>query len=127
MPDDPRTTNDESNDQPLGHFGTLTMAVSSLENGHPYTLDVELLGKTVERVYFPKGGWVDFYDCELDSDLTGTCEDEKGRSWLFEGESSLPASEWLDENEGDKEEVGEGDGESADDDGYQQPSTSLAN
>jgi hypothetical protein len=30
-PDDPSTSNDESNDQPLGHFGTRTLVVSSDE------------------------------------------------------------------------------------------------
>ena len=24
--------------------------------------------------YFPRGGWVDFYNCELDDDFTGECE-----------------------------------------------------
>jgi hypothetical protein len=40
---------------------------------------------TLERIYFPKGGWVDFPGCELD-DLQGECEDEEGRSWEILGE-----------------------------------------
>src|SRR5688572_1944979 len=69
--DDPATSNDESNDQPLGHFGTLTLEVTSFESGNTYTLDADVDGATVERIYFPKGGWVDFIECELDESLLG--------------------------------------------------------
>jgi hypothetical protein len=44
-------------------------------------------GTTLERLYFPKGGWVDLIDCELDDDLTGECDDENGRTWELNGES----------------------------------------
>jgi hypothetical protein len=101
--DDPDTEDDESNDQPLGYFGTLTMAVGSVESGNSYTLDVDIDGTTVERVYFPKGGWIDFYDCELDDDLIGDCQDEEGRSWIFEGESSLSESKWVAEDDAEEE------------------------
>ena len=97
-PDDPYTSNDESNDQPVGHFGTLTMSVASLESGNSYTLDVEVDDTTVDRVYVPKGGWVDFYGCELDDDLTGSCLDEQGRLWDFGGEG-WGASAWVEEDE----------------------------
>jgi hypothetical protein len=84
--DDPSTSNDESNDQPVGHFGSDALVVSSLESGNTYTLDVELDGLEVERIYFPKGGWVDFLGgCELDEDFTGECLDETSRTWTFEG------------------------------------------
>jgi hypothetical protein len=43
-------------------------------------------GTELQRVYFPKGGWVDFPGCDLDEDLTGSCEDEEGRSWEIDGE-----------------------------------------
>ena len=86
-PDDPATTNDESNDQPVGYFGTKTLSVCNLRAGNCYTLDGELDGLTLERVYFPKGGWVDFPECELDEDLEGTCDDERGREWSFNGEA----------------------------------------
>jgi hypothetical protein len=86
QPDDPSTTNDESNDQPVGHFGTLTLEVESYSSGNTYTLDVELDGLEVERIYFPKGGWVRFYGCELDEDYTGECDDAQGRTWAFHGE-----------------------------------------
>lgn len=102
--DDPYTTNDESNDQPVGHFGTITMAVSSDESGNSYTLDADLDGTTVERVYFPKGGWIDFYDCELDEDLTGNCWDEEGRSWSFDGEGYSGASSWVEEENTEEQE-----------------------
>jgi hypothetical protein len=82
--DDPATTNDESNDQPVGHYGTTTLIVSQEESGHTYTLDVEIEGSEVQRIYFPKGGWVDLRGCELDEDLTGDCVDENGRHWTFE-------------------------------------------
>jgi hypothetical protein len=85
-PDDPRTSNDESNDQPVGYLGTRTLSVCSRESGSCYILDAELDGSELSRVYFPKGGWVDFEDCELDADFHGECEDEKGRPWSFEGE-----------------------------------------
>lgn len=84
--DDPRTSNDESNDQPVGYFGTMTLEVFSYESGHYYTLDGELDGFDLERLYFPKGGWIDFYSCELDEDFEGQCTDEKGRGWSIEGE-----------------------------------------
>jgi hypothetical protein len=84
-PDDPATTNDESNDQPLGHFGTVTLIVSQEESGNTYTLDVEVEDGAVERIYFPRGGWVDLDGCELESDLTGECVDENGKHWTFGG------------------------------------------
>jgi len=83
--DDQLTSNDESNDQPLGYFGSRTLVVSSLESGNTYTLDVELDGLEVKRVYFPKGGWVDFLGCELDMNFAGECVDESGRTWIFNG------------------------------------------
>ena len=84
--DDPTTTNDESNDQPIGHWGTITMCVGTTHNGRQYTLDVDLEGLEVQTIYFPKGGNVDFIGCELDDQLTGTCDDERGREWEFSGE-----------------------------------------
>lgn len=84
-PDNPSTTNDESNDQPVGHFGTITMIVSQQESGHTYTLDVEFDDLESRRIYFPRGGWVDLEGCELEGDLTGECVDENGRHWTFEG------------------------------------------
>lgn len=85
--DDPRTPNDESNDQPLGHFGTATVHVHSYGSGNTYTLDADVEGASVTRIYFPKGGWVDFLDCEIGVDLQGHCTDEQGRAWEFEGAS----------------------------------------
>lgn len=104
-PDDPSTTNDESNDQPLGHFGTVTLQVMNQNSGNSYPLDAEVAGTTLERVYFPKGGWVDFYDCELDEDLTGECEDEGGRWWTVEGESYGAADPEVEEEEHDSDDL----------------------
>ena len=84
--DNPNTTNDESNDQPVGHFGTVTLIVSQAESGHTYTLDVEMDGSEATRIYFPKGGWVDLEGCELEDGYAGKCIDENGRHWTFEGE-----------------------------------------
>ena len=83
--DDPSTTNDESNDQPKGHFGTVTLSVTG-PNGNHYTLDADVNDNKLERLYFPKGGWLDFEDCELDEDLNGECTDENGNNWTIEGE-----------------------------------------
>jgi hypothetical protein len=84
VPDDPTTTNDESNDQPLGHFGSVTVNVYNPRSGNRYPLDADIEGDTLLRLYFQKGGWIDFEDCELD-DLVGECEDEEGREWVIEG------------------------------------------
>ena len=83
--DDPDTTNDESNDQPTGHFGSMTLVVTG-PAGHEYTLDADVDDRTLQRLYFPKGGWLDFDDCELDEDMSGECEDEKGQTWTIQGE-----------------------------------------
>ena len=84
--DNPRTTNDESNDQPVGYFGTVTLTVRNLENGNRYTLDGDLSGLELSRLYFPRGGWIDFLGCELEDDMTGYCTDEEGRDWYILGE-----------------------------------------
>lgn len=85
--DDPDTSNDESNDQPAGHFGTLTLSVCYPATGRCYDVDADLSGTTLERIYFPKGGWVDFDGCDLDDDYSGECDDENGRSWEINGEA----------------------------------------
>ncbi len=119
--DDSTTTNDESNDQPVGHFGTVTVDITSEDSGNTYTLDAEIDGATVERVYFPKGGWVDFYDCEVDEDLAGECEDEEGRWWTFEGESDSSTSSVVDDEENaddeDEQDTPDDESDGPDDDG----------
>ena len=85
-PDDPNTTNDESNDQPLGYFGTTTLDVTNISSGNSYSLDADIDDNQLQRLYFPKGGWVDFSDCELDEYLCGTCADENGNEWEINGE-----------------------------------------
>jgi hypothetical protein len=84
--DNPATSNDESNDQPRGHFGTLTLSVCNLQSGNCYPLDGDVTGTTLNRLYFPKGGWIDFIGCELDDDFTGECDDEEGHAWQINGE-----------------------------------------
>ncbi len=81
--DDYSTTNDESNDQPVGFYGTDTMYACNGNSGNCYDLDVDSDGENVERMYFPKGGWVDidYSDCD-----DGYCyvEDENGTEWELE-------------------------------------------
>lgn len=84
--DDPSTNNDESNDQAVGDYGTVTLCVSTPHNGRSYTLDADVDDSILTTVYFPKGGNVDFDGCELDDDLAGSCEDENGKTWDFDGE-----------------------------------------
>ncbi|MEP7365724.1 MAG: hypothetical protein ABI972_20925 [Acidobacteriota bacterium] len=85
--DDPDTSNDESNDQPVGLYGTLTLSVCYPATGKCYDVDADLSGTTLDRLYFPKGGWVDFDSCDLDDDYTGECDDENGKSWEINGEA----------------------------------------
>jgi hypothetical protein len=80
--DDPHTTNDESNDQELGHYGTETLEACTTHNNTCYTLDAEITDGMVQRVYFQKGGWVDFIDGEFDGER-GWGEDELNREWEF--------------------------------------------
>lgn len=84
--DDPKTTNDESNDQPIGHYGTVTVYVHNQSSQNSYYLDADMEGFDLQRLYFPKGGWVDFRGCLLDERYTGECEDENGTGWEINGE-----------------------------------------
>ena len=55
----------------------------NLSSGNSYDLDVDSTGDEVERIYFPKGGWVDidYSDCD-----GGYCYavDENGNEWELE-------------------------------------------
>lgn len=82
--DDPETTNDETNDQAIGHFGTKTIYAHNLNSGNSYPLDADVDDGKLERLYFPKGGWVDLPDCDLDVD--STCTDENGTNWDIDDE-----------------------------------------
>jgi len=79
--DNPRTINDESNDQPLGHYGSKSVYVHNISSGNSYYLDADIVDSELKRLYFPKGGWVDFYSCDLDDDGSGYCTDENGTAW----------------------------------------------
>ncbi len=83
LEDDSYTTDDESNDQPVGFYGTDTMYACNQESGNCYDLDVDSDGENIERIYFPKGGWVDVDDSDCDG---GYCyvEDENGTEWELE-------------------------------------------
>ncbi|MBU0731271.1 hypothetical protein KKC88_00145 [Patescibacteria group bacterium] len=82
--DDPYTSDNEYNDQPVGYYGTETMEACNLSSGNCYDLDVEIYGDEIERIYFPKGGWVDMYDSEWDEySGEGWGEDENGTEWEF--------------------------------------------
>ena len=82
--DDPYTSNDESNDQDTGYFGTETIEACTTHNGTCYELDADIYDDFVERIYFPNGGWVDMTDGEFDGDY-GWGYDETGREWEFSG------------------------------------------
>ncbi|MEP6849473.1 MAG: hypothetical protein ABI999_11500 [Acidobacteriota bacterium] len=88
--DNPKTTDNERNNQPLGHMGTISLHVRNVNSGHSYPLDADVDktedGYELHRLYFVKGGWVDFYTCDLDGDYVGSCTDENGRGWDIEGE-----------------------------------------
>lgn len=77
------TTDDESNNQAVGFYGTDTMYACNGSSGNCYDLDVDSDGENIERLYFEKGGWVDidYSDCE-----DGFCyaEDENGNEWELE-------------------------------------------
>lgn len=81
--DDIGTTNNESNDQPVGFYGTDTMYACNQSSGNCYDLDVDSDGESVERIYFPNGGWVDANSSDCDD---GYCyvEDEDGTEWELE-------------------------------------------
>ncbi len=80
--DDPLTATDESNDHLVGHFGTVTLEACQRRC---YTLDADVEDGQVQRLYFPKGGWVDFDEGEIDESGFGSGVDENGRAWEFEG------------------------------------------
>ncbi|MBX3288321.1 MAG: hypothetical protein KF855_03155 [Acidobacteria bacterium] len=86
--DDPKTTNNESNDQPIGHYGTMTVYVHNQSSQNSYYLDADVEEFELERLYFPKGGWVDFRGCLLDEEYIGECEDENGVFWDISGQKT---------------------------------------
>ena len=79
------TTNDESNDQPTSYYGDETVNACNQSSGNCYDLDADISDDEVERLYFPKGGWVDIESSDCDND---TCylEDENGTEWEVERE-----------------------------------------
>ena len=81
--DNPYTTNDESNDQAVGFYGTDTMYACNQGSGNCYDLDVDSDGENIERIYFPKGGWVDINSSDC-SDNYCYVEDENGNEWELE-------------------------------------------
>lgn len=97
--DAPNTTNDESNDQPLGHFGTRTITVLYVNSGNEYPVDADVDGNEVKRIYFENGGWVDFSESDIDSSGNGSGTDEQGRQWEFHGFTDSPVSSIGDEEE----------------------------
>ena len=81
--DDEYTSNNESNDQHVGFYGTDTMNACNESSGNCYDLDVDSDGENIERIYFPKGGWVDVDSSDCND---GYCyvEDENGTEWELE-------------------------------------------
>ena len=58
--DNPDTSNDESNDQPLGLYGTETVLACTPHNDRCYTLDALIEDQAIKKLYFPKGGYIRF-------------------------------------------------------------------
>ncbi len=85
LKDNPETTNDESNDQKLGEYGTVTICAHYINSGNRYPLDADIFDGKLTTLYFEKGGNLDFIDCEIDEDYLGSCIDQSGRQWEFEG------------------------------------------
>ncbi len=83
LEDNLSTTNDESNDQPVGFYGTDTMNACNQSSGNCYDLDVDSDGENIERIYFPKGGWVDIDSSDC-ADGYCTATDENGTEWELE-------------------------------------------
>lgn len=81
--DDPRTRNNETNDQPLGYFGTGDVVVRNESNGREYTLGADVEDGQLLRIYFARGGWVDFPDCDVSANDEPLCLDEEGREWTI--------------------------------------------
>lgn len=83
LEDESYTSDNESNNQPIGYYGTQTVWSCNLDSGNCYDLDADFNDDGLERLYFPKGGWVDMdsSDCE-----DGTCYavDENGTDWEVE-------------------------------------------
>jgi hypothetical protein len=77
------TTNDESNDQALGFYGTQTMNACNQSSGNCYDLDVDISDGEVERIYFPKGGWVDIVGSDCYEELCFVI-DENDTEWVLE-------------------------------------------
>lgn len=77
------STNDPSNDQPVGSYGDQTMYVSTPHNGAQYTLDVEFDGENPSTIYFPKGGHVELSDCS-GGNGSWDCTDQEGQEWTVE-------------------------------------------
>jgi hypothetical protein len=82
IPDTNYDSNPYDEDQPTGYYGTKTIEACSTHNGSCYTLDADISGDMVERIYFPRGGWVDFDDGEF-MNGSGWGIDENGREWEF--------------------------------------------
>lgn len=80
--DDPTTTNDERNDQPLGHFGNTAVEACTVHNDTCYTLDA-YVDEYPETLYFPKGGNVDMVTCDNLGEGLFVCTDENDREWTI--------------------------------------------
>jgi hypothetical protein len=80
--DDSATSNDESNDHPLGHFGSVTLYAYNSSSGHTYTLDADVENGEFNVYIFQRADGVDFDFGEIDSDGNGRGTDENGRFWV---------------------------------------------
>ena len=81
LEDDPETTNDESNDQPEGYYGSETITACTPHNGSCYDLDADIEDTTITTIYFPKGGYVYVNAEDCNSGETCYGEDGDGTEW----------------------------------------------
>ena len=81
--DDPATTDDESNNQPLGLFGTEIVKACTTHNERCYTLDAQFDDKKLVKVYFVKGGRLKFKDNQCASMQICRVKGQNGREWLI--------------------------------------------
>ncbi|MBI2019051.1 hypothetical protein HYS95_00085 [Candidatus Daviesbacteria bacterium] len=83
--------------------GTETIEACSDDSGNCYSLDADISNGHLETLYFPNGGYLNFYT-EFDSDGDAYDTDSEGNSWSFtlDMDSSIvddAISNWASDND----------------------------
>ena len=71
------------------------------ENGNCYTLEADISSGSIDTIYFPNGGWLDFYSAEIDSEGFASDYDDENRYWEFQVDTVLienAAYDWASAN-----------------------------